>query len=194
MKTYMNEIRAIQLIEQTLDKKRFDHSIRVAETAKNLAILHNASVGKVMLASLLHDYAKCQSVESLQTNLKFYELPDSLLNYHYELWHGPVAAKILKHEHALYDEAVLNAIHYHTTARANMSLIELIVFVADYIEPARKTPGIAEVRKLAEKNIVEAAQLAIKNTIIYLMENNAIVHPDSFAAYNMWTRKLQGGM
>lgn len=190
----MDERKAIQLIEKALDEKRYNHSIRVAETAKKLAHQHDASVDRVVIASLLHDYAKCQSTEVLRNNIKYYKLPKSLLNYHHELWHGPVAAKILEHNYTVQDEAVLKAIYYHTTAREQMGLIEIIVFVADYIEPGRNIPGVEEVRKLASNNIVEAARLAMKNTIIYLMQNNAIIHPDSFAAYNMWTRKLQGGM
>src|SRR5699024_2033827 len=87
----MNEKTAKQLIKQTLDKKRYNHSIRVANTARKLAEIHDAPVEKVVIASLLHDYAKCQSKEELKENIRLYQLPHSLLHYHHELWHGPVA-------------------------------------------------------------------------------------------------------
>src|SRR5690625_2486932 len=96
---------------------------------------------------------------------------------------------MIEHEYEDDDEAILNAIYYHTTACAGMGLIETIVFVADYIEPARIIPGVDKIRQLAVHDIREAARVTIKNTIIYLMKKDAIVHPDSFAAYNMWTAK-----
>lgn len=185
----MNEIKAKQLIKQTLDEERYEHSIRVANTALELAKIYQAPIEDVIIASLLHDYAKCQSNEELKANIHLYQLPDSLLHYHPELWHGPVAAKIMEHQYAVHNQAILNAIYYHTTACEGMGLIETIVFVADYIEPARKMPGVENVRQLAIYDLEEAARVAIKNTIIYLMQKNAIIHPDSFAAYNMWTIK-----
>src|SRR5699024_3644895 len=135
----MDEKTAKQLIKQTLDEKRYEHSIRVANTAKKFAEIHKAPIDKVIIASLLHDYAKCQSKEELKENISLYHLPHSLLHYHHELWHRPVAAKIMEDDYAVRDEAILNAIYYHTTACAEMGLIETIVFVADYIEPDRKS-------------------------------------------------------
>jgi len=185
----MMEQQAIQLIKKELDTKRFEHSLRVMETAQKLAKRYEAPVEKVVLASLLHDYAKCRTREELRNNVKEYTLPNELLDYHHELWHGPVAAKEIKELYGITDETILNAIYYHTTGHPELELVEVIVFVADYIEPARNIPGVEMVRKLAEINIYDAARAAIKNTIIYLMQQNATIHPDSFSAYNEWTKK-----
>lgn len=190
----MNEQDAMQLIKLALDEKRYAHSLRVRDTAEKLAIRYKAPIDKVILASLLHDFAKCQTQDRLKANIIAYQLPNELLQYHHELWHGPVAAKILSKDYLLADEAVIRAIYYHTTGCAEMGLVEVIVFVADYIEPARSMPGVNEVRRLANENIYDAARTALKNTMIYLMKNNAMIHPDSFMAYNEWTKKMQGGI
>ena len=189
----MMEQQAIQLIKKELDTKRFEHSLRVMETAQKLAKRYEAPVEKVVLASLLHDYAKCRTREELRNNVKEYTLPNELLDYHHELWHGPITAKELKELYGISDETILNAIYYHTTGHPVLELVEVIVFVADYIEPARNIPGVEKVRELAEINIYDAARAAIKNTIIYLMQQNATIHPDSFSAYNEWTKKTKGG-
>lgn len=186
----MNDREAKQLIQTALSEKRYEHSLRVAETAEILAVHYDAPVDQVVLASLLHDFAKDQSNEQLKAQIIDYQLPLELLTYHHELWHGPVAAKICEKSYHIKDEAILRAIYYHTTGQANMGLVEIIVFVADYIEPERNIPGIEDVRRLAKENIYLAAREAQKNTIIYLMRNNAIIHPDSFLAYNEWTKKM----
>lgn len=188
----MNELEAKELIRQSLDDKRYEHSLRVAETAKTLARIHDAPLERVILASLLHDYAKCQSRTKLQAKLQQYDLTQALGEYHHELWHGPVAAKELAVTNLVDDSEIIRAIYYHTTGHPEMELLEMIVFVADYIEPARTMPGVEKVRELANENIYEAARMAIKNTIMYLMTQDAVIHPDSWAAYNEWTKKLGG--
>src|SRR5690625_7942 len=193
MNAYMNDLEAEQLIKATLSQQRYEHSLRVKETAEILAARYEAPIDKVILASLLHDYAKGQTRDQLKAQIIDYNLSRDLLDYHHELWHGPVAAEIFRDKYGFEDEAVLQAIRYHTTGRAEMGLVEIIVFVADYIEPGRTIPGVEEVRKLAQDNIYLAAREAQRNTIIYLLKKNAIIHPDSFLAYNKWTNKIQGG-
>src|SRR5699024_7324073 len=132
-------------------------------------------------------YAKCFSVDKLEQYMHIYELPNELLDFHHELWHGPVAAALVKEKYSINNEDILNAIRYHTTGRAQMSKLEYIIFVADYIEPARSFPGVEEVRVLAKNSLVDAARKALQNTIIYLMNSNMTVHPNSYLAYNYET-------
>lgn len=189
----MNEQQAKQLIKDQLTPERYEHSLRVADTAKMLALRYHVSIDQAILAGILHDYAKCQHRDQLYEQIIAYDLPQQLLQYHHELWHGPVAAKVLETKFQLADEEILNAIYYHTTGRAGMSLLEVIIFVADYIEPERTIPGMEEVRCLAKDNIYLAARKAIQNTIMYLMKQDATIHPDSFFAYNEWTNNMQRG-
>lgn len=176
-----------QRVEQVLSADRYQHTLRVMDTALALAEQYKADAGKVAYAALLHDYAKCFTIDELKKYIIHYKLPQALLHYHFELWHGPVGAKIAEIEFGIKDEDILHAIYYHTTGRKHMTRLEYIIFVADYIEPARSFPGVQEVRALAKNDLRIATRAALKNTIIYLMKKDSVIHPDSFGAYNMLT-------
>src|SRR5699024_7885437 len=108
------------------------------------------------------------------------DLPDDLLTFHHELWHGPVGALLMEQEQGITDRRVLNAIRYHTTGRAGMTTCDMIIFLADYIEPARDFPGVDNVRKAAQRDLCEATWLALRNTIRHLIDKQAMVYPDTF--------------
>lgn len=185
----MDTERARDLIEQVLTKERYEHSLRVAETAVQLAKRYDAPVEKVKLAAILHDYAKCMTEEELRNEIYKYDLPTMLLTYNAELWHAPVGAMIMKHQYGIDDDDIIHAIYYHTTGRADMSLVEQIIFIADYIEPGRTHLGVEEVRDLAQRHLSQAIQRALRNTIIYLVNKNVTLYPDTFYAYNKFTVK-----
>ncbi|WP_042146039.1 bis(5'-nucleosyl)-tetraphosphatase (symmetrical) YqeK [Paucisalibacillus sp. EB02] len=188
---YKNE--AIAIVKPLLTRQRFEHTLRVTETAVKLAEIYNVSTEKAEIASIFHDYCKYRSLDEMKRIIQTTYLPKDLLLYHHELWHGPVASLMIEQEYGIGDDEIKAAIYYHTTGRANMSDLELIVFVADYIEPGRSFPGLDEVRDMAEKDIVKTAWMVSRNTINYLMENKNRIYPDTFHAYNDLTRLLNGG-
>jgi predicted HD superfamily hydrolase involved in NAD metabolism len=190
----MNRDRAIEAVKKQLTKERFEHTLRVAETGKHLAKLYNGSLVKTELAAILHDYAKYREPEEMARWIKTTKvLPKDLLNYHRELWHGPVGAVLVERECGIKDKDILSAIYYHTTGRAMMSKLEMIIFLADYIEPKRSFPGVEEVRKMAEIDLLRACWMASRNTCMFLMQKEATVYPDTFNAYNDLTIRLNGG-
>lgn len=180
---------ARNIVKEQLTKDRYDHTLRVCDTAIELAELYGKDKYKIALASIFHDYAKCMNKDDLKNMIIDFNLPSQLLHYHHELWHGPVGAKLVEQKFQITDEEILNAIRYHTTGRAQMSQFELIVFISDYIEPGRNFPGLDEVRELAKVNLESAAHQALKNTIVYLLEKNALIYPDTLNAYNDLTKK-----
>ncbi|GAB3050647.1 bis(5'-nucleosyl)-tetraphosphatase (symmetrical) YqeK [Virgibacillus ainsalahensis] len=184
---------AINYVKPLLTKERFEHSLRVAETAVKLAKLYDESEEKAELAGVCHDYCKYRPLEKMKKQILESSLPKDLLQFHHELWHGPVGALLLEKELGINDKSIQNSVHYHTTGRANMSKLELIIFLADYIEPGRSFPGIDEVREMAEQDLIQACWMTSKNTIQYLMKKNVPVYPDTFHAYNDLTKKLNGG-
>lgn len=184
---------AIELVQSQLTPDRFEHSLRVAETSRKLAQLYQIEEKKVELAAILHDYAKDFPVDKLKQLVITGELPKDLLLYHHELWHGPVGSYILKAEHGLTDVDILHAIKFHTTGRAQMSVLELIIYVADYIEPGRRFPGVDEVREIAQKDLIRAAWTVSRNTVQFLLQKNTLVHPDTIHVYNDLTRRLLKG-
>ena len=178
----INEV--LPKVKANLTKERYEHTLRVIETAKELAVIHDVDVKKVELASALHDYAKCEDESYLKQYIIDNNLDLDLLNYNQELWHSHVGGHFAQYKLNINDESTLNAIKYHTTGRADMDNIELVVFIADFIEPARKIPGIEEIRDKAKENLHEAALLIFKASIPYLISLGAIVYPGTLEAYN----------
>ena len=181
---------ALYVVKQELNDDRFEHTKRVIETAEHLASCHSVSVDKATLAAALHDYAKCWPTEKLRKYILISPLPKDLLLYNHELWHGPVASILLPNRIGIKDRSILNAIRYHTTGRAHMSSLEMVIFVSDYIEPGRHFPGVDQVREVAEDHLVKAAWLAVKQTINYLLERQGMIYPDTIHAYNTLTRQI----
>lgn len=177
-------------VEKQLSTQRFQHTLRVTKVAQELAERFGIDQKEVTLAALLHDYAKDLEASSLQSYIESYGLAKELLNYNFELWHGPVGAELVREKLSLTNERILNAIRYHTTGRAGMDQVSLAVFVADYIEPARSFPGVDLVRKQAEEDLELAARQALKNTISFLLSKDVSIHPDTFLAYNDLTNKM----
>lgn len=175
---------ALQLVKKKIAGPRFEHTVRVADTAINLAKQYGADVKKAELAAIFHDYAKLHPIAELKEVITANKIDPRLLSYHPELWHGPAAVPLLQKEVGIDDEDILNAIHHHTTGRANMSLLEQIVYVADYIEPGRQFPGVDEVRELSKVSLSSALMKALGNTIVFLINKKSPVFPDTFEAYN----------
>ena len=158
----------------------------------NLQSSISADSTKAELAAIFHDYEKVRPISELKEVIMSEDMDSRLLKFNSELWHGPVAAHIVKKEAWIDDDEILNAIRYHTTGRANMSLLEKIIYLADYIEPGRHFPGVDEVRELAETDINKALLMAFRNTIQFLTDRHALIFPDTFEAYNDLIMKMGG--
>ncbi|MFS0644166.1 bis(5'-nucleosyl)-tetraphosphatase (symmetrical) YqeK [Siminovitchia sp. 179-K 8D1 HS] len=180
----MDREKALQIVQKRISGPRFDHTVRVLETALDLAKQYGADEKKTEIAAIFHDYEKHRPVSELQSIIVEKKLDSRLLDYHSELWHGPAAAFIVQEELGIRDDDVRNAIRYHTTGRAGMSLLEKIIYLADYIEPGRQFPGLEEVRDLAKTDLDLALKKAIGNTIKFLIDKSARIFPDTFEAYN----------
>lgn len=164
--------------------ERYEHVLRVAETAKELAKKYQVSVSKAEQSALFHDIAKFMDRKSLRLILEKENLDSRLLLFHHELWHGPVGAVIARQEFGIEDEEVLNSIRYHTTGRSGMSTLEKIIYVADMIEPGREFPGIEHLRRIAFENIDEIMGACIHQSVQFLVSKGAPVFPDSIDCYN----------
>ncbi|WP_339250673.1 bis(5'-nucleosyl)-tetraphosphatase (symmetrical) YqeK [Sporosarcina sp. FSL W8-0480] len=174
----------INEIKKRVSLKRFEHVIRVAETAKVLAARYGVSVEKAELAALLHDVAKSMEPADMRKLIEENGEDNRLLSFHHEIWHAAAGKVIARDEFGVTDSDVLNAIRYHTTGRVGMSALEKVIYVADLIEPGRKFPKIEELRKTAELSIDEAMKSCIIHSVGYLVGKRVTVFPDSFECYN----------
>lgn len=180
----MEKDKALQIIKQHLPEKRYIHTLGVLETAILLAEKYGVNTKKAELAAIFHDYAKYRPVSEMRAIVIEQKMGNTFLTYGRELLHAPVGAYLVKKEVGIDDEEVLDGIRYHTTGRPNMTILEKIIYLSDYIEPNRSFPGVEEVRMLAQKDLDEALIKAISNTIMFLLKKQQPVFPDTLAAYN----------
>lgn len=174
----------------TMNHKRFIHTIGVRDISFSLALLNKSDEKKAVLAGLLHDCAKSLSDEALILECEKYEL--SISEYERRapyLLHGKLGAYYAKNRYHIEDEDILNAINYHTTGRPNMSVLEKVVFIADYIEPGRADiPHLDTIRTLSFINLDKAVAAILKNTIDYLETNSKLIDTTTLDAYNYYKK------
>lgn len=180
----MEREQALQKVRDQLTEHRYQHTIGVMETAIVLAERFGADPRKAELAAIFHDYAKFRPKEEMRQIIVEQNMPAELLQYNSELWHAPVGAYLAEIEAGVTDQEVLDAIRYHTSGRIGMTLLDKIIYLADYIEPGRHFPGVEEVRQMAREDLDKALIQSMKNTIQFLMKKNQPVFPDTFNAYN----------
>lgn len=179
---------AVELVKEKLPEKRFIHSMNVAETAVKLAEIYDGDAQKAELAGVLHDYSKYDDLGTMYQIVTQNGLDSNLLSYGSEILHGPVAAVIMNKDYGVSDEEVLLAIKNHTTGRAQMTKTEKLIFIADYIEPGRQTPGVEEIRNLAynqgslDKTIYEIS----KRTVLHLISKDINVYDATIACLNYY--------
>lgn len=177
-------------LEKRLPKKRFEHVLRVTETAKELADRFGVPVDKAEQAALFHDIAKFMEPSDMRRLIEENAEDERLLSFHHELWHAAAGRIIAEKEFGVKDPDVLNAIRYHTTGRAGMSVLEKLIYIADLIEPGRSFPGIDELRQSTDRQIDEAMKACIAHSVLYLIERRTAVFPDSIECYNEHVQRI----
>ncbi|MET3699315.1 predicted HD superfamily hydrolase involved in NAD metabolism [Bacillus oleivorans] len=185
----MEREKALNVVKKQLKEERYIHTLGVVETAIKLAERYQVNPLEAELAAIFHDYAKYRPREEMRSIMIQEKMPDTLLQFHHELWHAPVGAYLVKTEVGIENERILDAIRSHTTGRPGMAELEKIIFLADYIEPGRSFPGVEEARKLAEENLDQAVLFALKNTIQFLLNKRQPIYPDTFHTYNYFLLK-----
>lgn len=175
-------------MEKELEPKRYEHTLSVAYTAANLAAVHGVDVEKALIAGMLHDCAKCLSHKKQMSLCEKNHVRLSELEAEEDspLLHAKAGSVLAKEEYGITDEDILNAISYHTTGRPQMSLLEKIIYIADYIELGRKhikrtntnsegTDRLTQVRRMAYRDLDEALCNILGDSLAYLREKGGKV-------------------
>ena len=180
-------------LREMISQERYRHSLQVADTAVQLAERWRASVEKARIAGLVHDCGKSPSRSILLKRvLEFGIVMDEIEQSEPQLLHGHVSAELALREFGIDDEEVLSSIRYHTTGRVSMSLLEKIVYLADYIEPGRDFPGVDELRELAGQDLDVAVLRAMDLTLIHVIQRGLLIHPRTVAARNWLISSRRG--
>ena len=181
----------IEKLKQNMNSKRFLHSVEVAKEAINLAKKYNSNTEDAFLAGILHDCAKCFSAEKKLDLCKKYsiELDDAILNQ-IDLSHSFLGYFIARDDYNIKDENILSAIKYHTTGNKNMSVLQKIIYIADYIEPTRPPFDTqAKARELAYKDLDLAMKFILQSVIDFNLSRNRIIHKLSIIALDFYERE-----
>lgn len=150
--------------------RRFTHTLGVQYTSACLAMKYGADIHRAQLAGLLHDCAKHKKPDKLLAFCQERQLPVTAAQQRQPfLLHGIVGAYVAREKYGVDDPEILSAIQWHTTGKPDMSLLEKIVFTADYIEPNRNmAPNLDELRKISFEDLDDAIYRILKQTLEYL--------------------------
>lgn len=170
-----------KLLKEKLDDYRLNHSECVSECAAALAEKYGADVGKARIAGLLHDVMKnAPANEHLlcMDNLTEVELNNP------KVWHQISGESFLRSNSIITDEEILGAVRWHTTGKAGMTLLEKIVYVADFISADREYKDVDVVRRLADISLEHAMLYTTRYTIGKLAASDMLIHPATVECYN----------
>lgn len=172
--------------KSNMTEDRFEHCIGVSKTAKKLAELNQYDKDKAALAGFIHDYAKQVSVKEYREVIKTKGFDRDLLSWNRSIWHGIVGTYFIQRDLKINDSEILTAVRRHTTADVEMTTLDKIVFMADYIEPGRSFPGVEEARKITYANIDKGVGYQLAHTLEFLIEKRNKIYPRTLDAYNVW--------
>ena len=182
----------IELIKSRLTEKRFEHSMNVAESAKELALQYGENPEKAYTAGLLHDVMKNASEQEQLAVIAQAGIELTQVEYaNKKLWHSIAGAAYVKTVMGIDDESIISAVRYHTTGRANMTLLEKIIYLADFISAERTYNGVETMRKLCVISLELAIEFALVFSIPDLVKRGLVIHPDSLNLYNEIIMKKQ---
>lgn len=186
----MNKQEMIDRLDEYLPEKRKIHSLGVAKSAVLLARIYGADEDKAEIAGILHDTAKYVKLVDVPSYCDKYGIElDEMEKVSTALSHSVLGSFIAKYEFGIDDSEIISAIRYHTTGRADMTLLEEIVYLADLIEDGRDYPGVDELRELAYGGkLHEAVLKSFDNSINLVIKKKSPLHLRSVEARNYYLK------
>lgn len=181
----MDTKQRIEILKQSLSEKRYNHSIEVMKTAIKLAEHYKVDVFAAETAGLLHDCAREIRGKLLHQTCQKHKIKlDYVTKAQPELLHGIIGVYIAKEKYKVTSKEILDPIRWHTTGRENMTLLDKIIYISDFIEPGRNFEGVDEVRNIVFQDIDRAMLMALDRTIKYVMMREVYIFPETIKARN----------
>lgn len=193
MNEYMNKIYAE--LKTQMSAWRYEHTMGVMYTAAALAMRYDVNIEKAMLAGLLHDCAKTKAYppERLLNLCQEHGVPISESEAKKpDLLHAKAGAYLALQKYGVYDQEILQAISCHTTGRPNMTLLDKILYIADFIEPGRdEALNLPQVRKLAFVKLEDCLLRILEDSLVYLEKKKDIIDPMTSETYKYYIKQLK---
>lgn len=179
-------------LRQRLSARRFLHTEGVAASAKKLAEVYGVDPDRAELAGWIHDCAKELPLAEMQALISEKQIPiDDAVMRSRSLLHGLAGSIYAEKYYGISDAEIQSAVFYHTTGRPDMSLMEKIIFLADYIEPSRDFPGVELIRELAFTDLTAALIEAYDSTIRHLIDQKAYIYDLTFMGRNALVTQMK---
>lgn len=182
----LEEIKTI--LKEKLKQSRYVHTEGVARTAAALAKQHGCDAFKAELAGFLHDCAKCMDEEEQILICRKYgvALTDRELE-NPALIHAKTGAVLAREEYGIHEEEILHAISFHTTGCTDMSLLDKIIYIADYIEPGRdQAPRLDVIREEAFRDLDRALFFILEDSVVYLKNSGKVIDETTLKTYEFY--------
>jgi len=180
----------LQILKETLDPERYEHSLRVEQTAHLLAKKYKVSQNAASLAALLHDCARRYSLPQMLKQAKKMGIKiDPMQKQEPKLLHAELSALLARGEFGVKSPEILNAIKKHTTGSPNMTKLEKIIYLADHIEEGRDFAGVNTMRRLAFNNLDKAILESASNMLKYLLEAGLPIYSGTIETRNYYLLK-----
>lgn len=178
-------------LEHDLDSKRYEHTLGVAYTAACLAMRYGYDMEKAYITGLLHDCAKCMSNKDKIEYCEKHDIPITEVEQdNPSLLHAKVGAEMSRRKFDIEDPEIYQAIFYHTTGHPNMSLLDKIIYISDYMEPHRdEAPNLDLVRKQVFVDIDQALLTILKDSVAYLDKSDKTVDPMTMETYLYYVKQ-----
>lgn len=172
-------------LKEHLSERRYNHTLGVCQSAIELAKLYGEDIEKAKIAALIHDMAKEMPIKDQKAILEAngFNINEDEENSP-QILHGFVASILGKSIFNITDEEILSSVYYHSTGKREMTKLEKIVYLADYIEPGRIYPGVDELREVSKKSLDEGVLMGLNNTIKLVIDNRGVIHPLTLEARN----------
>lgn len=172
-------------VERHLTPKRFYHSQCVAREAERLALLYHADPSKARTAGILHDIMKdTEPSEQLKITEKFGIILRKRESPVPPPWHAAAGAAYIYGVLGVKDREILSAVECHTWGRKDMTVLEKVLYVADYISDDRDYPGVEIMREAAGRSLEEAIFKGVAWTLSDVANQGKPLDPDSVYAYD----------
>ncbi len=178
-------------LKKEMDDSRFEHTLGVMYTCAALAMRYGYDLDKAMLAGLMHDCAKCMpNAKKLKMAEKHHLHISELERKNPFMLHAKLGAFLAKKKYDIEDPEILDAIRWHTTGRPEMTMLDKIVYIADYIEPKRdKAPHLPRIRQMAFQDLDQALIMILEDTLGYLGDSSDHVDSMTKKTYDYYIQK-----
>lgn len=182
-----------KILKRKLAPMRYEHSLSVSFTCMNLAMRYGYDLNKAELAGLMHDCGKRYSDDIILKKCLKHGLEVTDDEYKaLPVLHAKYGAWLAQRKYQITDSEILDAISCHTTGKPDMTILDKILYIADYIEPRRyKAENLPEIRRMAYEDLDHTMYEILAGTLDYLNKKGGNIDPMTAQAYEYF-KKVKG--